>query len=190
MSIWCHSENLMSIFQFCTFTKGRFPKKYLYYVPKLLCFLLFQFCSFCVYIHRGFNIRMPHNWLNHFQICFTLAKSCTECMSDMMARKMRYQQWLPSGFLCFQNFLRIIRFINSPNCSVNYTWLRSFPSRFAKINPLIPSNTVMLNPCFFLRFILILKCPIYCVHHRNQTYTATVLGVETWNSLLPFSINM
>ena len=46
------------------------------------CFLFFFLCRFCIDIHSGLNILMPHDRLDYFQVRFSFTKPCAKCLSQ------------------------------------------------------------------------------------------------------------
>ena len=61
------------------------------------CFLFFLLCRFCIDIHSGLNILMPHDRLDYFQVRFSFTKPCTKCVSSH--RSPKANAWI-SVFLC------------------------------------------------------------------------------------------
>ena len=72
------------------------------------CFLFFLLCRFCIDIHSGLNILMPHDRLDNLQVGFSFTKPCAKSMSQIVCRKVRSQHRLSMLFSCFYFFRRIV----------------------------------------------------------------------------------
>ena len=50
-----------------------------------------------VNIHRGRDIRVPHDRLDHLEVRLVLTEPCTESMPELMSRELRDQDWFSSS---------------------------------------------------------------------------------------------
>lgn len=71
-------------------------------------FLFFLFGCFGINVHRSLDVFMPHNRLDNLQVGLFFAKPCTECVTQIVCRKVWKQNRITVLFLWCHFFARIV----------------------------------------------------------------------------------
>lgn len=71
-------------------------------------FLFFLFGCFGINVHRSLDVFMPHNRLDNLQVGLFFAKPCTECVTQIVCRKVWKQNRITVLFLWCPFFARIV----------------------------------------------------------------------------------
>ena len=87
------------------------------------CFHFLRVRCLRIYIHRGFDICVSHDTLEHFEICFIFTKSRAKRVPDVVARKMENQYRASALPFRLNNFFGVVGFVYPFDCMVDYTRL-------------------------------------------------------------------
>lgn len=106
--------NLLSLEEFCC-QKKYSVRALLRWLKNIQCcsqsfkrFLFFLFGCFGINVHRSLDVFMPHNRLDNLQVGLFFAKPCTECVTQIVCRKVWKQNRITVLFLWCRFFARIV----------------------------------------------------------------------------------
>lgn len=105
---------LLSVVNFCC-QKKYSVRALLRWLKNIQCcsqsfkrFLFFLFGCFGINVHRSLDVFMPHNRLDNLQVGLFFAKPCTECVTQIVCRKVWKQNRITVLFLWCHFFARIV----------------------------------------------------------------------------------
>lgn len=168
-----------------------------------ICKRIFLFLCRCfrIDIHRGRDIRMPHDFLNDFQIGFIFAAAGTERVPQIVNWKIPNQQWLPFFLFSQFHFIPIVISYNPFHCTIYSHRVMKIllPVQKNKIGISIYRRRFQLEPFLILTFLK-QRFP-HLWQHRNYTIASvrfgrckteppTIVVTETVNNIMVVKISL
>ena len=109
--IWCQFAVLGRILlseEILSKSSSSLIKKHPVLQPIVQTILVFLFGCFGINVHRSLDVFMPHNRLDNLQVGLFFAKPCTECVTQIVCRKVWKQNRITVLFLWCHFFALIV----------------------------------------------------------------------------------